>query len=69
MLIFGINFQRKYFFFKGTIPLIVRNAFLECCKDNSVLVICGTFFIFEEVLKSFDIYSGTLHSILLEQYA
>ncbi|ANQ09625.1 Dihydrofolate synthase/folylpolyglutamate synthase [Plasmodium coatneyi] len=42
---------------RGTIPLIVKNAFLECCKDNSILLICGTFFMFEEVLPVFDIHS------------
>ncbi|SCM05407.1 dihydrofolate synthase/folylpolyglutamate synthase, putative [Plasmodium chabaudi chabaudi] len=52
---------------RGTIPLIVRNAFLECCKDNSVLVICGTFFIFDEVLKSFDIQSDMQDTIFMNE--
>ncbi|KJP89924.1 hypothetical protein AK88_00380 [Plasmodium fragile] len=42
---------------RGTIPLIVKNAFIECCKDNSILLICGTFFMFDEVLPAFDIHS------------
>ncbi|GAB67814.1 dihydrofolate synthase/folylpolyglutamate synthase [Plasmodium cynomolgi strain B] len=43
---------------RGTIPLIVKNAFLESCKDNSILLFCGTFFMFDEVLPVFDIHSG-----------
>ncbi|SBT80169.1 dihydrofolate synthase/folylpolyglutamate synthase, putative [Plasmodium malariae] len=52
---------------RGTIPVIVKNAFLECCKDNSILLICGTFFIFDEVLNSFDIYSDMQDTIFMNE--
>ncbi|SCP05512.1 dihydrofolate synthase/folylpolyglutamate synthase, putative [Plasmodium ovale] len=52
---------------RGTIPLIVKNAFLECCEDNSILLICGTFFIFEEVLNTFDIYPDMQDAIFMNE--
>ncbi|EUD69148.1 dihydrofolate synthase/folylpolyglutamate synthase [Plasmodium inui San Antonio 1] len=52
---------------RGTIPLIVKNAFLECCKDNSILLICGTFFMFDEVLPAFDIHSDLQDPISMNE--
>ncbi|CRH01151.1 dihydrofolate synthase/folylpolyglutamate synthase, putative [Plasmodium relictum] len=52
---------------RGTIPLIVKNAFLECCKDNSILLIVGTFFMFDEVLNAFDIHSNIQDSIYMNE--
>ncbi|SBT78173.1 dihydrofolate synthase/folylpolyglutamate synthase, putative [Plasmodium ovale] len=52
---------------RGTIPLIVKNAFLECCEDNSILLICGTFFIFEEVLNTFDIFPDMQDAIFMNE--
>ncbi|EDL45894.1 dihydrofolate synthase/folylpolyglutamate synthase [Plasmodium vivax India VII] len=52
---------------KSTIPLIVKNAFLECCKDKSILLICGTFFMFDEVLPVFDIRSDLQDPISMNE--
>ncbi|CAI7722108.1 dihydrofolate synthase/folylpolyglutamate synthase, putative [Plasmodium vivax] len=52
---------------RGTIPLIVKNAFLECCKDKSILLICGTFFMFDEVLPVFDIRSDLQDPISMNE--
>lgn len=43
---------------KGSIPTIVENAFLECCKDNCIFLLTGSFFFFEEVLDTLHIYAG-----------
>ncbi|GAW82315.1 dihydrofolate synthase/folylpolyglutamate synthase [Plasmodium gonderi] len=51
----------------STIPIIVKNAFLECCNDNSILLICGTFFIFNEVLNAFDIYSDMQDALSMNE--
>ncbi|CRG94970.1 dihydrofolate synthase/folylpolyglutamate synthase, putative [Plasmodium gallinaceum] len=59
------NFDKLYK--RGTIPLIVKNAFLECCKDNSILLIVGTFFMFDEVLNTFDIYSDIQDSVCMNE--
>ncbi|SOV24302.1 dihydrofolate synthase/folylpolyglutamate synthase [Plasmodium sp. DRC-Itaito] len=52
---------------RGCIPLIIKNAFLECCKDNSILLICGTFFVFDEVLNTFDIHSDMQDTIFMNE--
>lgn len=43
---------------RGHISTVVKNAFLECCKDNSILLITGSFFFFQEVLDTLHIFAG-----------
>ncbi|CAA9989366.1 dihydrofolate synthase/folylpolyglutamate synthase, putative [Plasmodium knowlesi strain H] len=52
---------------RGIIPLIVKNAFLNCCQENSILLICGTFFMFEEVLAVLDIHSDLQDPISMNE--
>lgn len=52
---------------KESIPIVLKNAFLECCKDNSIFLLTGSFFFFEEVLDTFHIFAGNKDSIYMNE--
>lgn len=53
---------------RGFVPTMVKKAFLDCCKDHSILLFTGSFFFFDEILDTLHIGTGYKDPVVLNGY-